>query len=42
MCLYGHPNKTWEVSLLADEVHPEMPELALGINFAMGGMNEKV
>lgn len=41
MCLYGHPNETWEVSLPAEEVPPELPEPALGINFARDGMNRK-
>ncbi|XP_015089207.1 PHD finger protein ALFIN-LIKE 2-like isoform X2 [Solanum pennellii] len=39
LCLYGHPNETWEVNLPADEVPPELPEPALGINFARDGMN---
>ncbi|XP_006652327.1 PHD finger protein ALFIN-LIKE 4-like [Oryza brachyantha] len=41
LCLYGMPNETWEVSLPADEVPPELPEPALGINFARDGMDEK-
>lgn len=41
MCLYGHPNETWEVTLPAEEVPPELPEPALGINFARDGMNRK-
>ncbi|KAL6519464.1 phytoene dehydrogenase AL-1 [Orobanche gracilis] len=39
LCLYGHPNATWEVNLPAEEVPPELPEPALGINFARDGMN---
>ncbi|KAF3554426.1 hypothetical protein F2Q69_00011338 [Brassica cretica] len=34
MCLYGHPNGTWEVNLRAEEVPHELPEAALGINLA--------
>ncbi|MQL97032.1 hypothetical protein Taro_029717 [Colocasia esculenta] len=41
LCLYGHPNDTWEVNLPAEEVPPELPEPALGINFARDGMNRK-
>ncbi|XP_068636641.1 PHD finger protein ALFIN-LIKE 1-like [Aristolochia californica] len=41
LCLYGHPNETWEVNLPAEEVPPELPEPALGINFARDGMNRK-
>lgn len=41
MCLYGHPNETWEVNLPVDEVPPELPEPALGINFARDGMNRR-
>ena len=41
MCLYGHPNETWEVSLPAEEVPPELPEPALGINFARDGMHRR-
>lgn len=38
LCLYGHPNESWEVNLPAEEVPPELPEPALGINFARDGM----
>ncbi|KAK9282877.1 hypothetical protein L1049_011102 [Liquidambar formosana] len=38
LCLYGHPNESWEVTLPAEEVPPELPEPALGINFARDGM----
>ncbi|WOL16086.1 PHD finger protein ALFIN-LIKE 8-like [Canna indica] len=41
LCLYGFPNETWEVNLPAEEVPPELPEPALGINFARDGMDEK-
>ncbi|KDP24443.1 hypothetical protein JCGZ_25007 [Jatropha curcas] len=41
LCLYGHPNDTWEVNLPAEEVPPELPEPALGINFARDGMDRK-
>ncbi|XP_050212208.1 PHD finger protein ALFIN-LIKE 2-like [Mercurialis annua] len=41
LCLYGHPNETWEVALPAEEVPPELPEPALGINFARDGMHRK-
>ncbi|KAM7481941.1 hypothetical protein LguiB_006524 [Lonicera macranthoides] len=41
LCLYGIPNETWEVNLPVEEVPPELPEPALGINFARDGMQEK-
>ncbi|KAG6512924.1 PHD finger protein ALFIN-LIKE 8-like [Zingiber officinale] len=41
LSLYGFPNETWEVNLPAEEVPPELPEPALGINFARDGMAEK-
>lgn len=41
LCLYGFPNELWQVSLPAEEVPPELPEPALGINFARDGMQEK-
>ncbi|KAK1264976.1 PHD finger protein ALFIN-LIKE 1 [Acorus gramineus] len=41
LCLYGHPNDMWEVTLPAEEVPPELPEPALGINFARDGMDRK-
>lgn len=41
LCLYGHPNENWEVTLPAEEVPPELPEPALGINFARDGMNRR-
>jgi hypothetical protein len=41
LCLYGHSSETWEVNLPAEEVPPELPEPALGINFARDGMDRK-
>lgn len=41
LCLYGLPNGGWEVSLPVEEVPPEMPEPALGINFARDGMKRR-
>ncbi|KAH9607414.1 hypothetical protein KSS87_007992 [Heliosperma pusillum] len=41
LCLYGFPSEQWEVNLPAEEVPPELPEPALGINFARDGMNKK-
>lgn len=38
LCLYGYPDGNWAVDLPADEVPPEVPEPALGINFARDGM----
>ncbi|KAK4762099.1 hypothetical protein SAY87_029983 [Trapa incisa] len=41
LCLYGLTNETWDVNLPVEEVPPELPEPALGINFARDGMQEK-
>ncbi|CAN0877990.1 PHD finger protein ALFIN-LIKE 5 [Linum grandiflorum] len=41
LCLYGFPTEHWEVNLPVEEVPPELPEPALGINFARDGMQEK-
>ncbi|KAJ7555464.1 hypothetical protein O6H91_05G039300 [Diphasiastrum complanatum] len=41
LCLYGFPNGNWEVNLPAEEVPAELPEPALGINFARDGMERK-
>ncbi|KAK1281427.1 PHD finger protein ALFIN-LIKE 5 [Acorus gramineus] len=41
LCLYGLTSERWEVTLPAEEVPPEMPEPALGINFARDGMQDK-
>lgn len=41
LCLYGQQDGTWEVALPVEEVPPELPEPALGINFARDGMNRK-
>ena len=38
LCLYGHSDGTWEVTLPCEEVPPELPEPAIGINFARDGM----
>ncbi|KAH9608824.1 hypothetical protein KSS87_014296 [Heliosperma pusillum] len=40
LCLYGFPSEQWEVNLPAEEVPPEIPEPALGINFARDGMQD--
>ncbi|PHT89561.1 PHD finger protein ALFIN-LIKE 4, partial [Capsicum annuum] len=41
LCLYGIPNETWEVNLSVEEVPLELPDPALGINFARDGIQEK-
>ena len=41
LCFYGNSDETWEVGLPAEEVPPELPEPALGINFARDGMKRK-
>ena len=41
LCLYGHPDETWEVNLPAEEVPPELPEPALGINFPRDGLERR-
>ncbi|KAI0492953.1 hypothetical protein KFK09_027229 [Dendrobium nobile] len=41
LCLYGFPSEQWEVNLPAEEIPPELPEPALGINFARDGMREE-
>lgn len=41
LCLYGFPSEQWEVNLPAEEVPPEIPEPALGINFARDGMKKQ-
>ncbi|XP_062230847.1 PHD finger protein ALFIN-LIKE 1-like [Phragmites australis] len=41
LCLYGYSNEAWEVALPAEEVPTELPEPALGINFARDGMNRR-
>ena len=38
LCLYGLSDGSWEVTLPCEEVPPELPEPALGINFARDGM----
>ncbi|XP_047307082.1 PHD finger protein ALFIN-LIKE 4-like [Impatiens glandulifera] len=39
LSLYGLPNGKWEVTLPVEEVPPEFPEPALGINFPRDGMD---
>ncbi|MFS7926851.1 hypothetical protein Hanom_Chr04g00301971 [Helianthus anomalus] len=41
LCLYGHPNESYEVTLLAEEDPFELPEPALGVNCARDGMTSK-
>ncbi|KAL6897927.1 hypothetical protein ACP4OV_006886 [Aristida adscensionis] len=41
LCLYGYASEAWEVALPAEEVPTELPEPALGINFARDGMNRR-
>eukprot|EP00877_Chromochloris_zofingiensis_P004816 jgi/Chrzof1/14335/UNPLg00608.t1 len=41
LCLYGYPDGAWVVDLPAEEVPPEIPEPALGINFARDGMQKR-
>ncbi|PPR97051.1 hypothetical protein GOBAR_AA23616 [Gossypium barbadense] len=41
LCLYGFPSEQWEVNLPAKELPPELPEPALGINFARDGVQER-
>nr|AXP84154.1 hypothetical protein Gohir.A07G020800 [Gossypium hirsutum] len=41
LCLYGFPSEQWEVNLPAEELPPELPEPALGINFARDGVQER-
>eukprot|EP01023_Acetabularia_acetabulum_P065813 TRINITY_DN8761_c0_g1_i1.p1 TRINITY_DN8761_c0_g1~~TRINITY_DN8761_c0_g1_i1.p1 ORF type:complete len:238 (+),score=45.33 TRINITY_DN8761_c0_g1_i1:138-851(+) len=40
LCLYGFPDGTWEVDYPAEEVPPEFPEPALGINFCRDGLKK--
>ncbi|KAG1679684.1 hypothetical protein FOA52_006203 [Chlamydomonas sp. UWO 241] len=40
-CLYGYPDGSWAVDAPPDEVPAEVPEPALGINFARDGMQRK-
>ncbi|KAG2448856.1 hypothetical protein HYH02_006207 [Chlamydomonas schloesseri] len=41
LCLYAYQDGTWACDLPAEEVPPEAPEPALGINFARDGMERK-
>jgi hypothetical protein len=38
LCVYGERDGTWSVGPPAEEVPPELPEPALGVNFARDGM----
>lgn len=41
VCMSGHKDGTWSVDLPAEDVPPELPEPALGINFARDGMQKR-
>lgn len=41
LCLYGYADGAWAVDLPVEEVPPEIPEPALGINFARDGMQRQ-
>lgn len=41
LCLYGYADGNWSVDLPVEEVPPEIPEPALGINFARDGMQRQ-
>ncbi|KAG6384292.1 hypothetical protein SASPL_155903 [Salvia splendens] len=41
LCLFGLPNGQWKIDLPPEKVPPDLPEPALGINFARDGMQEK-
>ncbi|PTQ36219.1 hypothetical protein MARPO_0065s0032 [Marchantia polymorpha] len=41
LCLYGLPDGGWKVALPAQDVPTELPEPALGINFARDGMSRQ-
>ncbi|KAG6553651.1 hypothetical protein Mapa_004565 [Marchantia paleacea] len=41
LCLYGLPDGGWKVALPAQDVPTELPEPAVGINFARDGMPRK-
>ncbi|KAK4253274.1 hypothetical protein QN277_010598 [Acacia crassicarpa] len=41
LCLYGHPNETWEVTPPPEDVPPKIPEPVLGINFTRDGMQRR-
>ncbi|KAI9085124.1 hypothetical protein K1719_032940 [Acacia pycnantha] len=41
LCLYGHTNKSWEVTPPPEDVPPKMPEPVLGINFTRDGMQRR-
>ncbi|KAG5034726.1 hypothetical protein JHK87_009636 [Glycine soja] len=41
LCLYGHSNKVWEVTLPSEEVPANLPEPTLEINFARDDVSRK-
>ncbi|GMH40987.1 hypothetical protein BSKO_08897 [Bryopsis sp. KO-2023] len=41
LCLYGLDDSSWTVDLPVDDVPPELPEPAMGINYARDGMKKK-
>ncbi|KAH1253586.1 PHD finger protein ALFIN-LIKE 1 [Glycine max] len=41
LCLYGHSNKVWEVTLPLEEVPANLPEPTLEINFARDDVSRK-
>jgi hypothetical protein len=41
LCLYGYADGNWAVELPVEEVPPEVPEPALGINFARDGLQRQ-
>ncbi|RDX91916.1 PHD finger protein ALFIN-LIKE 1, partial [Mucuna pruriens] len=41
LCLYGHPNETWEVAEPVPLVPAELPEPVLGINWCRDGNSRK-
>ncbi|KAL1197016.1 PHD finger protein ALFIN-LIKE 1 [Cardamine amara subsp. amara] len=38
LCVYAHPNGTWEVNSPVEVLPPNLPQPVLGINFAIDGM----
>lgn len=41
LCLFGYPNRRWEVNRPVAYLPPEIPEPTLGINFCGNGMRRK-
>ena len=41
LCLYAYEDGSWEVALPVPEVPPELPEPAIGINFARDGLDRR-